>query len=97
MNQDSGHALVLSLILLSLKVHYITYFFKGLRVISVFAHTDLKCNNCCEILMFITYLLFIQQKLKIYIWKKVLLYFVFPTNTSVLLIMHQVKYVDLEM
>lgn len=35
-NQDSGHALVLSLFFLSLKVHYITYFFKGLRVISVF-------------------------------------------------------------
>lgn len=36
-----------------------------------FAHTDLKCDNCCEILMFITYLLFIQQsKLKKYIYEK---------------------------
>lgn len=35
-----------------------------------FAHTDLKCDNCCEILMFITYLLFIQQsKLKKYIYE----------------------------
>lgn len=36
-----------------------------------FAHTDLKCDNCCEILMFITYLLFIQQsKLKNIYMKK---------------------------
>lgn len=73
MNQDSGHAIVLSLFFLSLEVHYITYFFKGLRVISVFAHTDLKCNNCCEILMFITLAVYTTKIKNIYMEKSVTL------------------------